>query len=62
MAHCLIEKGRRKAAFKKYEAALCYMQEGIDVLIELKDKNHEYVEDIYKQMGEYNRQLGNLEG
>jgi len=61
MGRLLIEKGKNKGYFKKYDTAVCLMQEGIDVLIDLKEKDHQYISGVYKQMAEFSRQLGDLD-
>jgi hypothetical protein len=35
-----IEKGKKKGAFDKYQEALEWMHEGINILIEVKYKDH----------------------
>lgn len=57
----LIDKGRKKGSFAHFEEALQFMQRGMNLLIEVRYRDHCRIGKMYMEMAVFNRQLKNLD-
>jgi hypothetical protein len=56
----LIDKGHKKGSFGKFDEAIKLMHEGMDILIEVRYKDHIEISKVYLLMAQFSRELMDL--